>query len=216
MKRTVFMKIIPFLIFFLIAFSINLFAVEKDTSSVSCDKIYYNFILTTGIEGYVDDWMNTTYSLSPAFGFEFSTNISPSLDGVIEFSFSQVKGSYYYPWYGYYEFERYDLTLFQRKIGLGFRVCDRRFENRTPFFEAGFDIVHAKEWGEEYSESGGAIGSHFAMGYWGKIYKNLIIQVKGRMQLLAITMRRDAYTYYSHYEIDLSGAAISIGIGFSK
>ncbi|GAH77926.1 unnamed protein product, partial [marine sediment metagenome] len=74
-------------------FSINLSAIEKINSTISSTKLIYNYIFNVGIEGYLDEWMQSTYGLIPTLGFEFSTNVSPLLDCVIELSFSQKKGS---------------------------------------------------------------------------------------------------------------------------
>ena len=101
--------------------------------------------------------MQSTYGLIPTLGFEFSTNVSPLLDCVIELSFSQKKGSdnKYLD-----QHERHDFTIFYQRIGLGLRLCDRKLIRRTPFFELGLDAIHAKEWDDIYSSSGDAIGSH--------------------------------------------------------
>lgn len=194
----------------LFLFSINLSAIEKINSTISSTKLIYNYIFNVGIEGYFDEWMQSTYGLIPALGFEFSTNVSPLLDCVIEFSFSQKKGSNN----EYLEqYERHDFTIFYQRIGLGLRFCDRRLIRRTPFFELGLDAIHAKEWDDIYSNSGDAIGSHIAMGFRVSIHKNWFIQVRGRMQLLAISMKT---SYYNNYKVDLSGPGMSIGVGLSK
>ncbi|TES91113.1 MAG: hypothetical protein E3J87_08455 [Candidatus Cloacimonadota bacterium] len=215
------MKKIVYIISFIL-FSINLSGIEKDSSLVSEKKLYYNYVFSAGIEGYLDDWMLMTYGLAPFLGFEFSTNVSPVLDGIIELSVSRKKGSYgYSPGHGYdyfyqYQYEWYDFTMFYEKIGLGLRLCDRRLGRRTPFLEGGLDAVFAKEWRAGYSVSGQAIGSHLAVGFWGNLHKDWIIQLKGRLQFLAIPIRTDNYYFDEYYHMDFSGVGISIGIGLSK
>ena len=210
MKRTIFL---PFL---LLLFYTTLFGIEQDSSYVSPTKLYYNYVLNTALDGYLDEWMQNTYGLNPVIGFEFSTNVSPTFDGVIEFSVSRNRGSYNYYWY---DINHQDFTFLYEKIGLGVRICDRRLIKRTAFLEGGLDAIHAKEWNEVYSKSGDAIGCHIAAGFWGNIQRNWIVQVKGKMQFLAIPMRTDHYYtdhYYSSYEMDFSGVGISIGFGLSK
>ncbi|TES91114.1 MAG: hypothetical protein E3J87_08460 [Candidatus Cloacimonadota bacterium] len=214
------MKKSLFLLFIFPLLSFNLFATEKDnsadSSALSHNKIYFNYLLNIGVEGFNNDKMKATYGLTPVLNFEFRTTVSPGLDGVIDISFSRKKGGYsYYDPFGWPEvIEKYNLTLFYEKIGLGLRICDKRFYKRTPFLDAGLDAVYAKEWRDGYSGSGSAMGSHFAIGFSGNINKNWIFQVKGRLQFLSIPMKAD--NYYSSKELDLSGVGMSIGIGFSK
>ncbi len=196
----------------------SMHAIESDPASIDMRTPGWHILFQVGAQSFLDEWMQVTYGLAPYVGCEFSTRVSPVIDGIAEMGFCRKNGTYLYQtaWNGNgYDYDTYHFKMMYGTLGLGLRFCDRRIGQGSPFAELGFDVAHVREQNHDYSESGSAIGTHIAAGYWVYVSKQCVIQAKGKFQFLGVLMQSQV-PYARHYEVDLSGLELTIGVGFGK